>query len=300
MPAAQSDQHSLAPAEQYLRALWDARLLYILVIAAFVGGALVINAVLPKAYSSGTLVSVRPGPALESVGLLYDNIMTSGRPPSYSDSGETLARRFLKRFHANRMVALAAQDAGVITPNAGVDDRDINKWIDLELIEKTDLINITVNQPTAEGARLFAQKLLERAMQVNREENAAAETRELLRSELVRADADVKAAEQRSLETNRAGLQGAAQKIAQDRAALDLDLSHRVYGAIKKRLDAINLILAEQQIQLYVVDPPILPLRPSFPRPLLNVSVGLILGLLSATVIVVLRGIFSGPARRAN
>lgn len=299
MPATLSD-HTLAPAEQYLRALWDARWLYLLVVAAFVGGALVINALLPKAYSSGTLVSVRPGPALESVGLLYDSVMTSGRAPSYSDSGETLARRFLKRFHANRMVTLAAQDAGVIPPHEGVDDRDINKWIDLELIEKTDLISITVNQPTAEGARLFAQKLLDRAFQVNREENAAAETRELLRTEIARADADVKAAEQRSLEANRAGLQGAAQKIAQDRAALDLDLSHRAYGAIKRRLDAINLILAEQQIQLYVVDPPTVPLRPSFPRPLLNVSVGLILGLLSATVIVVLRGIFSGPARRAD
>ena len=202
MSATLSD-HTLAPAEQYLRALWDARWLYLLVVAAFVGGALVINALLPKAYSSGTLVSVRPGPALESVGLLYDSVMTSGRAPSYSDSGETLARRFLKRFHANRMVTLAAQDAGVIPPHEGVDDRDINKWIDLELIEKTDLISITVNQPTAEGARLFAQKLLDRAFQVNREENAAAETRELLRTEIARADADVKAAEQRSLEANR-------------------------------------------------------------------------------------------------
>jgi uncharacterized protein involved in exopolysaccharide biosynthesis len=300
MPAAQPDQHSLAPAEQYLRALWDARLLYILVIAAFVGGALVINTVLPKAYSSGTLVSVRQGPRLESAGLLYDTVI-SGRTQSENEpQGELPTRRFLKRFHANRTVTLAAQDAGVIPPNAGLEERDINRWIDLELIEKTDLIMITVNQPTPDGARLFAQKLLDRALQINREENAAADTRTLLRTEVDRAEADVKAAEQRLIEASRAAGSGVPQKVAQDRAVRELDFAHRAHAALKKRFDAINIILAEQQIQLYVVDPPTTPLRPSFPRPLLNVSVGLILGILAATVIVVLRGVFSRPARRAD
>jgi uncharacterized protein involved in exopolysaccharide biosynthesis len=299
MPVAQSDQHTLAPAEQYLRALWDARWLYLLIVAVFVGGAIVVTALLPRAYSSQTLVSVRQGPNLDSAGLLYDTVFT-GRTQVETDPGEVLARRFLKRFHANRTVALAAQDAAVIPPKTGVDDRDINKWIDLELIEKTDLISITVNQPTPEGARLFAQKLIDRAVEVNLEENAAADTRMLLRTEVARADADVKAAEQRLIEASRAGLQGPAQKVAQDRATLELDFAHRAYGGLKKRLDAIDVILAEQQIHLYVVDPPTIPLRPSFPRPLLNVSVGLILGILAATVMVVVRGIFSRPAPRAS
>jgi uncharacterized protein involved in exopolysaccharide biosynthesis len=293
------DRHTLAPAEQYLRALWDARWLYLVIVAAFVAGALVANALLPRAYSSQTLVSVRQGPKLESAGLLYETVIT-GRTQADPDPGELLARRFLKRFHANRTVALAAQDAGVIPANTGVDDRDINKWIDLELIEKTDLIGITINQPTPEGARVFAQKLLERALQVNREENAAAETRTLLRTEVARADADLKASEQRLIEASGTSLRGAAQKIAQDRAALELDVARKAYGALKRRFDAIDVMLAEQQIQLYVVDPPTTPLRPSFPRPLLNVSVGLILGILTATVVVVVRGIFSRPALRAS
>jgi uncharacterized protein involved in exopolysaccharide biosynthesis len=293
MVVSHSDQHTLAPAEQYLRTLWDARWLYISIVATFIIAAVVANALLPKIYSSQALVSVRPAPQLDSAGLLYDSVISS-RGQTQPDLGEQSVRRYLKRLHANRTVTLAARDAGVIDEKTGIDDRDINTWIEVELIEKTDLVAITVNQGTPEIARKFAQTLLDRTFQVNREENAAADTRKLLVDGAARTQAEVAAAEARFLEASRSTGPGAA-KVALDRATMELDQARKAYAGLKKRLDAIDLILAEQQLQLYVVDPPTLPARPSFPRPLLNISLGLILGILTATVIVVLRGIFRGP-----
>ena len=297
MPALETEQHGLAPAEQYLRAFWHARYQFLLIVAAFVAGSLVANQVLPKVYSSQTLVSVKQSPQLDSAGLLYDTVM-SNRGEKQNDPGELFARRYLKRFHANRTVTLAAQDAGLVEGKTGLEERDINRWIDLELIEKTDLIAVTVNQPTPEGAQRFAEKLLSRVEEVNQEENTAAATRKMLSAEVARAQADVAAAETRFVEASHFAAQTAAQKVAQDRVAMELELARKTYAPLKKRLDAIALILAEQQLQLYVVDPPTMPLRPSFPRPLLNVSIGLILGMLTGTVMVVLRGIFSGSPPR--
>lgn len=298
MLATSSDQHALAPAEQYLRAFWDARWLYLVIVAVFVLGSIAITALLPKTFSSQAILSVRQAPSIASTGLLYDSVTASARATEEDrgDRQELVPRRFLKRLQANRMVTLAAQDAGIIDANTRLDERDITRWVDADQLEKTDLLALTVNQPTAEAAQKFAQRILARTIESSRQENNSAETRQLLASEVARADTALTAAELRAAELDAAG-NSPALKARRDRTALDLELARKAYVPLRRRLDVIDLLLAEQQLQLYVVDPPTLPLRPSFPRPVLNVSIGLILGILAATLIVIVRGIFTAPVR---
>ena len=42
--------HSLAPAEQYLRALWRGRWRFLLIVSVFIAGSLIVTALLPRAY----------------------------------------------------------------------------------------------------------------------------------------------------------------------------------------------------------------------------------------------------------
>jgi uncharacterized protein involved in exopolysaccharide biosynthesis len=291
------EQHTLAPAEQYLRALWRARWTYLLIVALFLGGALVLNVVLPKTYRSTTIVSVKQGPNLDSAGLLFDSVMagSSSVDAQRGERQEIVPRHFLNRFQANRTVTLAARDAGIIAPTSGLDDRQINQWVQIEPIEKTDLLGITVEQPTPQGARNFAQKLLDRTIEASRDENNAAYTRQLLSDEVTRARAALDAASTAAIEAG-AGAPGAAaaQRMRADRALLELDIARKTYAPLRRRLDVLNVLLAEQQLQLTVVDPPTLPLRPSYPRPLLNIAVALILGVLIATVVVVVQTVFAG------
>jgi uncharacterized protein involved in exopolysaccharide biosynthesis len=293
--------HTLAPAEQYLRALWNARGLYLLIVAAFVAGSVVVTALLPKTYSSQAILSVRQAPSIAATGLLYDSVTASARPAEEDrgDRQELVPRRFLKRLQANRTVTLAAQDAGIIDASTRLDEREISKWVDADQLEKTDLLALTVKQPTAEAAQRFAQRVLARTIESSRVENSSAETREMLTKEVARADAALGAAERRAAELD-AGGTAPAVKAQRDRAALDLDIARRAYIPLRRRLDAIDLLLAEQQLQLYVVDPPTLPVNPSFPRPVLNVSIGLILGILTATLVVIVRSLFSAGASRAR
>ena len=299
MNSVTSDQHTLAPAEQYLRALWDARWLYLVIVALFIAGAMVITALLPKTFSSQALLSVRQSPSIASTGLLYDSVTESARAND-EDRGDRQAlvpRRFLKRLQANHMVTLAAQDAGIIDGNTRLDERDIAKWVDADQLEKTDLLALTVSQPTAEAAKKFAERILARTIESSRAENNSAETRQLLTAEVARAETALTAAEARVAELDAAGA-APALKARRERTALDLDLARKAYVPLRRRLNVIDLLLAEQQLQLYVVDPPTLALRPSFPRPVLNVSIGLILGVLAATLIVIVRSIFAARDSR--
>lgn len=301
MPASSSPQHTLAPAEQYLRALWDARWLYLVIAATFVLGSVVVTALLPKTYSSQAILSVRQAPSIASTGLLYDSVTASARATEEDrgDRQELVPRRFLKRLQANRVVTLAAQDAGIIDANTRLDERDIAKWVDADQLEKTDLLALTVNQPTAEAAQKFAQRILARTIESSRQENNSAETRQMLAAEVARAEAALTTAETRAAELDAAG-SGPTLKARRDRTAFDLDLARKAYVPLRRRLDVIDLLLAEQQLQLYIVDPPTLPLRPSFPRPVLNVSIGLILGILAATLIVIVRSIFAARDSRSR
>lgn len=299
MPVLQSDQHTLAPAAQYLRALWAARLLYFIIVVACVGASLVITALLPKTYSSDAIISVRSAPRLESSGLLYDSVIASPGPPDQDrpEPENTAPRRFLRLLQATRTVTLAAQDAGVIDASTRLDERQIDKWVDADQVEKTDLLALTVSQPTPEAAQRFAEKLVARTIEFNRQQNTSADTRHLLAARVAHAEAVLAAAEKRMAELDGPGA-NPLQKAVRDRAALELDLARKAYVPLRRRGDAIDLLLAEQQVELYVADPPTLPIRPSFPRPVLNVSIGLILGILTATVVVIVRSIFAAPQSR--
>ena len=296
MPVLQSDQ-TLAPAEQYLRALWNARWLYLLIVGIFVLGSVVVTALLPKTYTSMAIFSVQQPPTLGASGLLFDTVIAN--PRLGDGGGGPSPRRFLKRLLANRTVTLAARDAGILAPGTSLDDQELAGWVDADHLEGTDLITLKVNRPTAEGARLFAQKLLERMLRLRREENEALTTRRLIRDQAAAAEEALTAAEARLVEIETAGgAQAPVQRIRRERAAMDLDMARKVYVPLKQRLEVIELLLAEQDNQIFVVDPPTLPNRPTFPRPLLNVSIGLILGLLIATLAVIVRSLLSGPGLR--
>lgn len=292
MAAVTSDQHALAPAEQYLRTLWDARWTYLAIVVAFVAGAVIITALLPKIYSSRAILSVRQAPSIGALGVLYDSVTAPGDGTPIGGRQDLGPARFAKRLVVKRTVTLAAQDAGIIDAKTHLDETDIARWVDAEQVEKTDLLALGVHQPTAEGAQAFAQRIVARALESNRAENNSGETRELLTGEVARAEAALTAAETRTAELDAAG-SGAALKVRRERAALDLELARKAYVPLRRRLDVIDLLVAEQRFQLYVLDPPTLPLRPSFPRPVLNASIGLILGILAATFIVIVRSIFA-------
>ncbi len=299
MPVPSSDQHTLAPAAQYLRALWDARWLYLVVAATFVLGSVVVTAFLPKSYSSQAILGVRQDPGIASLGLLYDGVTSPGDGSQIGGRRELVPTRFAKRLLANRTVTLAAHDAGIIDARTLLDERDITKWVDAVQLEKTDLLELTVKQPTAEGAKTFAEKLLARTMESVREENNSAGTRQMLTGQVSRAEAALTKAEGDAAKLEGSG-SSPATRIQRDRAARDLDMARKAYEPLRRRLDLIDLLLAEQRVELYVVDPPTLPLRQSFPRPVLNVSIGLILGILTATFIVIVRSIFAAGDSRSR
>jgi hypothetical protein len=286
-------EHTLAPAEQYLRALWGGRWIFLVVVAAAVGIALLVTALLPKSYSSEVMVSVRPAPQLEPAATLYGSAMVglpSLKPQDPEDQGP---RRLKRRLQANGLVTAAAREVGVIGPTDTVDMRDIGKWIDVLEVEKTDLLDVFVSQPTADGARRFAAALITRAAEANRlEASSDPTTRQFLEKELQHASVAVGHAE--AGVTQAIASRNVDREIKLDGAKLELSLARDRYTAVRKRLDILDLIVANQQFQMTVVDPPTLPLRPSFPRPLLNVSIGLILGILAATTFIVLRSVFQG------
>ena len=278
-----------APGELYLRALWTGRWLFLLIVGVFVGGSLIVTALLPKTYSSNVILSVRPAAQLEPAAMLYGSAMVATQ--GFSDSlVEQGPRRFVRRFQAPTVVAAAARDTGVIGPNETIEERQVRRWVAVENVEKTDLMTMTVSQPTAEGARKFAAALVARAIEASRAEAVPdSATKHFLEQELARADSNMSRAESAIAQ---AGAQtGAARELAIDRAKLELTLARDQYAAVRKRLDLLGLIVANQQFQLLIVDPPTLPLTPSFPRPLLNVSIGLILGVLAATTFIVLRSV---------
>src|SRR5471030_1207107 len=118
MPVPSSDQHSLAaPAEQYMRALWDAKWLYLAIVASFVLGSWIITQLLPKTYSSQALLSVHQSPTIGALGLLYDSVTAPGDGTPIGGRQELVPIRFAKRLLVNRTVTLAAHDAGIIDAN---------------------------------------------------------------------------------------------------------------------------------------------------------------------------------------
>lgn len=285
-----------SPGEQYVKALWQGRWLFLLIVGLFVGGALVVTLLLTKSYSSEALLSVRVTPRLDpsvtpysSPDPLYPSAITSsGNPAMQLD--EQGAARLVRRFQTNSLVTAAAREAGAIGPTERLDDRQVRLWVVVEALERTDLVTMTVKQPTAEKAQRFATALVARAIAANRAEATAdPTTRGLLKQELHRATSAMTQAE--AAVTQWAGAASGAREIALDRAKLELSLAREQYSAVRRRLGMLDLTVANQQFLVTVVDPPTLPLRPTFPRPLLNISIGLILGVVAATTFVTLRSV---------
>src|SRR5215208_5293824 len=105
--------HTLAPAEQYLRALWQGRWLFLVIVAIFVGGSLLVTALLPKTYSSEVILSVRPAPQLEPAAMLYGSAMVGLPAVKAEDAGDQGPRRYVRRMQANGLVTAAAREAGI-------------------------------------------------------------------------------------------------------------------------------------------------------------------------------------------
>ena len=282
-----------SPGEQYLRALWGGRWLFLGIVAAFIVGAAGVTVLLPKTYASDVILSIRPAVPLEPTATLFGSaIMGSLQGPS-----ETLVeqgpRRFVRRFQAISTVTRAARDAGIIGPDEVVDERTTRRWVAIENVEKTDLMTMTISQPTAEAARRLATALVSRAIEASRADATPdATTREFLDKEIARAATAMTEAEHGVAHAGSTA--GAGREMAVDRAKLELSLARDQYAAVRKRLGLLDLIVANQQFQVTIVDPPTLPLVPAFPRPLLNVSIGLILGVLAATTFIVLRSVLQG------
>src|ERR1041385_7009116 len=86
-------QRELAPTpgEQYLKALWRGRWLFLAIVAAFVGGSLIVTALLPKSFSSNAILSIRPTPPLEPAAPLYGSAIVGERNAS-NDTIEQIGR----------------------------------------------------------------------------------------------------------------------------------------------------------------------------------------------------------------
>jgi uncharacterized protein involved in exopolysaccharide biosynthesis len=290
MPAIQLDQ-TLAPAELYLRALWRGKWLFVVIVAACIGIALLVTAMLPKSYASEIILSVHPAAQIEPTATLYGSaIIGLPRLKEVEDHAPLRMKRLLQ---ASGLVTQAARDAGVVGPMETVESRQIGKWIEAQEVLQTDLLTVNVWQPTAEGAHRFATALVMHAVAAA-EPDATADPsmRQFLEREMHRATTEVDQAEATVMKAS-AG-RTPDQTIALERAKLDLSLARDHYAAVRKRLDLLSLILANQQVQMTVLDQPTLPSRPSYPRPVLNVSIGLIIGVLAATTFIVLRSIFHG------
>lgn len=294
----QSVETALAPSpgEQYVKALWQGRWLFLLIVAIFVGGALVVTELLTKSYSSDAVLSIRVTPRLDPGVVPYSRpdplypsaISSPGSPPMQLD--EQSVARLIRRFSTNSLVTAAARDAGVIKPTERLDGRQIGQWVALEPLGGSDLMAITVKQPTAEKAQQFATALIARAIAANRADATVdPTTRGLLEQELQRATSAMTQAEAAVVQP--AGAAGAARELALDRAKLELSLAREQYATVRRRLAMLDLTVANQQFLVTIVEPPTLPLRPTFPRPLFNLSIGLILGVVAATTFVTLRSV---------
>lgn len=298
MPSS-AEHWAASPAEHYLRALWQGKWIVVASVAVCIGIALILNTVLPKEYASTAILSVKDPPRLESAGLLYTSVMAPSTPLS-ADRIRFVPIQFTKRLLGQRAATLAARDAGVIGPTASLDEGDINRLIAVDDEKDTDLLTIEVRQRSAEAAQRFAQRLLARTMESAKDETRAAvkEIGTLLTEELQTATARLQQTEQRFVAAESTPQSSPLARMETDRAKLELTLARDTYAAVRRRLDTLNLILAEQQPLLSVVDPPSLPTRPAFPRPILNISLGLILGVLLATLFIVVRSTLGASAPR--
>jgi len=173
-----------SPAERCLRAVWADRVPFLIVVAGCVAAAALVTARQPTLYASQALVSVKPPaevlaealrtkrPYLGPDGHLYD----ANDPERQTGPG-----RYAPRLTAPGMVALAAQDAGILPAGTALDDQQAARWVTAERIEGADLIRLVAWQPTADGARKLADAIVARGLAVNQRDEANVAPPELRR-----------------------------------------------------------------------------------------------------------------------
>ena len=284
----------VTPAEQYLRVFWAARLPFLSIVALFVAGAGAVTEFQPTLYTSQALLSIKPPPQVVSEALRNGKSVLGpdGKPYDTNDPDrQSGPGRYAPRLAAPGLVTLAARDAGIIGKDESLDARRAASWVSAERIEASDLIALLVTQPAPGAAQKLASAIVARGLEENRTEEALPPTRQVLDDELKRAAAAVDEAEQ-TVVREPASPSGTERDLRIERAKLELNLARERYAAVRKRMADIDLIVAERQRQLTLVDAPTLPVVPSFPRPAVNLSVGLALGVLAGTAFVALRSVF--------
>jgi LPS O-antigen subunit length determinant protein (WzzB/FepE family) len=162
-------------------------------------------------------------------------------------------------------VTLAARDAGLIGTSDTLDQTAAAALVQTRAIEGSDVIKLTVEQPSAATAQTLAMAVVRRGI----DEYRQAEDNPALRQKI---EHDLK----RVVD---AGGADAPAKIT----------------ALKQRLAELDVIDAERELQLRLVDAPTLPLAASSPRADLYLSVGFALGVLAASATVACRHAIGNP-----
>src|SRR5438105_2540362 len=117
----------ITPAEQYLRALWRGRWLFLAIVAVFLGGSFIVTALLPKTYSSTAMLGARLLPQLEPAAPLFGSAILNNQTPT-TELYELGPRRFVRRLQANSVVTAAARELGLLGPDEVLDERVLHRW----------------------------------------------------------------------------------------------------------------------------------------------------------------------------
>jgi hypothetical protein len=166
-----------SPAAWYLRILWNARLPFLIIVAACVGVAAIVTALQTPLYASRALMSVRPPPEVVAE-FLRTHRQKIGADGRLYDENDPLRQsgpgRWAPRLATPGLVTLAARDAGLLSAGQSFDDAQAAACVTAEAIDGADLVRLTVWQPSAGAARKLAEAIVARGLEANRKDEAEA------------------------------------------------------------------------------------------------------------------------------
>jgi len=177
-----------SPAERCVRIIWNNRLSFAALAALGVVAAAIVTAVQPTLFRSQALLSVKPPPEIvaEALRTRRPYLGPDGHIYDANDpERQTGPGRYAPRLTAPGLVTAAARDAGILSGDLALDDRQAAEWVSAERIEGADLIRLTVWQPTADAAQKLAAALVARGLEINRRDEADVPEPELRRIMLV-------------------------------------------------------------------------------------------------------------------
>lgn len=183
-----------------------------------------------------------------------------------------------------------------VAENAGLSPEELDEKTDVELLDDSQVIRVTVADPDPERALGMAEDLGERYVDfvARRNEQQLAEQTELLESEVEALREERATIEERLAELS-AG-RAAGEPIGAEERRLEIELQD-VLGAITDRQSqqvALRVAATEAAAAL-VLTPPYVLEDPLAPRPLRAVAAGLFVGILLAGVTVVLLNRYRRP-----